>query len=227
MLYKDIEILQSFLKDNYNITNMDSDEKNKFKYFNEEIVKPKDKIPSIEKLEELKSIEVELHTNFEELYELGNYFDPIFIKIKKNINKLISKYDVRSEIVNNIKPFLNVNGKTNMSDFITGASFIDSKNKYILGVGSVNAHKKNEFITIDSVKKLEEQYKELIKNNISYGKVVTYNDISIEIASRRGIKKMSAQAVGGSVGSNPICIIIPCHRVVGTNNKITGYGGEI
>ena len=47
MLYKDIEILQSFLKDNYNITNMDSDEKNKFKYFNEEIVKPKDKIPSI------------------------------------------------------------------------------------------------------------------------------------------------------------------------------------
>ena len=69
--------------------------------------------------------------------------------------------------------------------------------------------------------------KELIKNNISYGKVVTYNDISIEIASRRGIKKMSAQAVGGAVGSNPICIIIPCHRVVGTNNKITGYGGEI
>lgn len=38
---------------------------------------------------------------------------------------------------------------------------------------------------------------------------------------------MSVQAVGGAVGSNPICIIIPCHRVVGTNNKITGYGGEI
>lgn len=65
--------------------------------------------------------------------------------------------------------------------------------------------------------------KELIKSNISYGKVVTYNDI----ASRRGTKKMFAQAVGGAVGSNPICIIIPCHRVVGTNNKITGYGGEI
>lgn len=38
---------------------------------------------------------------------------------------------------------------------------------------------------------------------------------------------MSVQAVGGAVGSNPICIIIPCHRVVGTNNKITGFGGEI
>lgn len=87
MLYKDIEILQNFLKNNCNITYMDIDEKNKYKYFNEEIVKPKDKIPSIEKLEELKSIEVELHTNFEELYELGNYFDPIFIKIKKIIHE--------------------------------------------------------------------------------------------------------------------------------------------
>ena len=87
MLYKDIEILQNFLKNNYNITNMDIDEKNKFKYFNEEIAKLEDKIPSIEKLEELKSIEVELETKFEELYELGNYFDPIFIKIKKIIHE--------------------------------------------------------------------------------------------------------------------------------------------
>lgn len=87
MLYKDIKILQNFLKNNYNITNMDIDEKNKFKYFNEEIAKLEDKIPSIEKLEELKSIEVELETKFEEFYELGNYFDPIFIKIKKNIHE--------------------------------------------------------------------------------------------------------------------------------------------
>ena len=87
MLYKDIEILQSFLKNNFNIINMNIDEKNKFKYFNEEIAKLKDKIPSIEKLEELKSIEVELETKFEELYELGNYFDPILIRIKKIIHK--------------------------------------------------------------------------------------------------------------------------------------------
>lgn len=87
MLYKDIEILQDFLKTNYNITNMNIEEKNKFKYFYEEIAKLDDKIPSIEKLEELKSIEVELETKFEELYELGNYFDPIFIKMKKNIHE--------------------------------------------------------------------------------------------------------------------------------------------
>lgn len=62
---------------------------------------------------------------------------------------------------------------------------------------------------------------------IPYGEVITYNDISKEIAKKRGIKKMSAQAVGGAVGHNPISIIIPCHRVVGTNGSLTGYAGGI
>lgn len=62
---------------------------------------------------------------------------------------------------------------------------------------------------------------------IPYGEVVTYNDIAKEIAKKRGIKKMSAQAVGGAVGHNPISIIIPCHRVVGTNGSLTGYAGGI
>lgn len=66
-----------------------------------------------------------------------------------------------------------------------------------------------------------------IMNRISYGKVITYNDIAKEIASSRGIKRMYAQAVGGAVGWNPICIIIPCHRVVGANSNLTGYGGGI
>ena len=66
-----------------------------------------------------------------------------------------------------------------------------------------------------------------IMNTISYGKTLTYNDISKIITKNRGIKKMSAQAVGGAVGWNPICIIIPCHRVVGTNGSLTGYGGGI
>ena len=66
-----------------------------------------------------------------------------------------------------------------------------------------------------------------IMNEIPYGKVITYNDIAKKIASENGIKKMSAQAVGGAVGWNPICIIIPCHRVVGSNGSLTGYGGGI
>ena len=64
-------------------------------------------------------------------------------------------------------------------------------------------------------------------NSIEYGKIMTYNDISKIIAEKRGIKRMSSQAVGGAVGWNPICIIIPCHRVVGTNGSLTGYGGGI
>ncbi len=62
---------------------------------------------------------------------------------------------------------------------------------------------------------------------IPYGKVITYNDIAKQIANERGIKKMSAQAVGGAVGWNPICLIVPCHRVVGANGNLTGYGGGI
>lgn len=62
---------------------------------------------------------------------------------------------------------------------------------------------------------------------IPYGTTMTYKDIAEEIAKKNGRKKMSAQAVGGAVGWNPICIIIPCHRVVGTNGSLTGYGGGI
>ena len=66
-----------------------------------------------------------------------------------------------------------------------------------------------------------------IMNKIPYGKVTTYHNIAAEIAKIRGLEKMSAQAVGGAVGWNPICIVIPCHRVVGTNGSLVGYGGGI
>lgn len=66
-----------------------------------------------------------------------------------------------------------------------------------------------------------------IMNKIPYGEVVTYKYIANEIAKKKAINKMSAQAVGGAVGANSICIIIPCHRVVGTNGNLTGYGGGL
>ena len=62
-------------------------------------------------------------------------------------------------------------------------------------------------------------------NEIPYGEVKTYGDIAKKIASDLKIKRMSAQAVGGAVGWNPICLIIPCHRVVGENGNLVGYGG--
>lgn len=62
---------------------------------------------------------------------------------------------------------------------------------------------------------------------IPYGNVCTYGDIAKIIAKEQGKPRMSAQAVGGAVGHNPISIIIPCHRVVGTNGSLTGYSGGI
>lgn len=62
---------------------------------------------------------------------------------------------------------------------------------------------------------------------IPYGKITTYGHIAKKVAARRGMKTMSSQAVGGAVGHNPISIIIPCHRVVGSNGSLTGYAGGI
>ncbi len=84
-----------------------------------------------------------------------------------------------------------------------------------------------------------------ILSEIPYGKTVTYGSIAKKIAEEEiteekisekeiagvssdgGVRRMSAQAVGGAVGWNPICIIIPCHRVVGAGGKLVGYGGGI
>lgn len=62
---------------------------------------------------------------------------------------------------------------------------------------------------------------------IPYGKTVSYGNIAKMIAKERGIPRMSAQAVGGAVGANPISIIIPCHRVVGADGSLTGYAGGL
>lgn len=62
---------------------------------------------------------------------------------------------------------------------------------------------------------------------IPYGKTMTYAQIAERIAAERGIPRMSAQAVGGAVGHNSIALIIPCHRVVGTDGSLTGYAGGL
>ena len=62
---------------------------------------------------------------------------------------------------------------------------------------------------------------------IPYGATMTYGQIADIIAKRRGIARMSAQAVGGAVGHNPISLIIPCHRVIGTDGSLVGYGGGV
>ena len=63
--------------------------------------------------------------------------------------------------------------------------------------------------------------------NIPYGKTITYKNLGQIIAQKLGRNKMSAQAIGNAVGNNPIPIIIPCHRVIGSNGDLTGYLGGL
>lgn len=62
---------------------------------------------------------------------------------------------------------------------------------------------------------------------IPYGETAAYKEISRQLAARRGLARMSPQAIGGAVGHNPISIIIPCHRVVGSDGSLTGYAGGL
>lgn len=62
---------------------------------------------------------------------------------------------------------------------------------------------------------------------IPFGQTVSYKEIAEKIARQRGLPHMAAQAVGGAVGHNPVSIIVPCHRVVGTDKSLTGYAGGL
>jgi methylated-DNA-[protein]-cysteine S-methyltransferase len=65
-----------------------------------------------------------------------------------------------------------------------------------------------------------------ILRSVPYGKTVTYGQIAGQLEQETG-KSVSAQAVGGAVGHNPLMLIIPCHRVIGAHGNLTGYAGGI
>lgn len=62
---------------------------------------------------------------------------------------------------------------------------------------------------------------------IPFGQTMTYGEIAEKMAEQMGLRHMSAQAVGGAVGHNPVSLIIPCHRVIGSDGSLTGYAGGI
>ncbi|MFZ7102491.1 MAG: methylated-DNA--[protein]-cysteine S-methyltransferase [Peptococcaceae bacterium] len=62
---------------------------------------------------------------------------------------------------------------------------------------------------------------------IPYGRITTYGGIAKKLAAARGLSSMSAQAVGGAVGHNPVSILVPCHRVIGADGSLTGYAGGL
>ncbi len=62
---------------------------------------------------------------------------------------------------------------------------------------------------------------------VPYGTTMTYGEIAGILERKLGYQKLSAQAVGGAIGRNPLCLLIPCHRILGKGGKITGYSGGI
>lgn len=80
-------------------------------------------------------------------------------------------------------------------------------------------------IILEGTEFQKQVWNELLK--IPYGKTITYSEIANKIAKIRNLDKMSSRAVGSAVGKNPISIIVPCHRVIGKNGSLTGYGGGI
>lgn len=62
---------------------------------------------------------------------------------------------------------------------------------------------------------------------IPYGQTASYGSLAAGLAAKRGLSHMSARAVGGAVGRNPVSIIVPCHRAVGAGGKLTGYAGGL
>ena len=117
----------------------------------------------------------------------------------------------------------NIDGKitenNNLKIFVTVKSWLD---KYFAGKKPNIKEIPIKFIGNDFRKSV---WKILYK--IPYGKTLTYGDIAKQIAKQKNITKMSAQAIGGAVGHNPISIIVPCHRVVGKNGKLTGYAAGL
>lgn len=68
---------------------------------------------------------------------------------------------------------------------------------------------------------------ELLLSELPYGRTRTYGELASRTAARLGRPAMSAQAVGGALGRNPILLMIPCHRVIGANGSLIGYAGGL
>ena len=62
---------------------------------------------------------------------------------------------------------------------------------------------------------------------IPYGRTMTYGEVAAKIAEQQGKARMSAQAVGGAASRNPVALIVPCHRVIGSDGSLTGYAGGL
>lgn len=118
----------------------------------------------------------------------------------------------------NIKNIENYQQNDKLEIFQKTKKWLDT---YFKGIKPNN----NIKIELTTTKFSKEVYK--ILKDIPYGDLITYKDIAVKLKQKGITKNLCYQAVGRAVGNNPISIIIPCHRVIGSNNSLTGYNGGI
>ena len=130
----------------------------------------------------------------------------------------IEDKDLRSESLDNDKN--KISGEKNCDDKILG----DAK-KWLDLYFSGEEPNFTPKLKLEGTEFRREVWKILLE--IPYGETLSYKDIAEKLMASGKYERMSSQAVGGAVGHNPISIIIPCHRVVGTSGSLTGYAGGL
>lgn len=111
--------------------------------------------------------------------------------------------------------YLNLQENKTLEIFVKAKNWLDA---YFKG----EEPKDNLFFKFSGTDFQKEVWNMLLE--IPYGKTITYGELAEQIALKRNMKKMSAQAIGNAVHKNPLPIFIPCHRVVGKNKNLVGYG---
>ena len=130
----------------------------------------------------------------------------------------IEDKDLRGESLDNDKN--KISGEKNCDDKILG----DAK-KWLDLYFSGEEPNFTPKLKLEGTEFRRDVWKILLK--IPYGETLTYKDIAEKLVASGKYERMSSQAVGGAVGHNPLSIIIPCHRVVGTSGSLTGYAGGL
>lgn len=148
----------------------------------------------------------------------GEVLSALFIDGQRGYDALRDRAEIKGEEAGQVQ------GKEKSRHYLNHQCYIETE-KWL----EEYAQGKNPQFT-PKLKLVGTPFRKLIWNEllqIPYGKTVTYGDLAEKAAATMGLDRMSAQAVGGAVGSNPVSLIVPCHRVLGKGGKLTGYQGGI
>ncbi len=144
-----------------------------------------------------------------------SYFSPLGKMIVASDDKELFYLKFEDSITKNLSFLLNHEEKLNPVIELT-FSWLDIYFSHRNPTFPVPLHK--------ATTNFQEEVRKIIQS-IPYGKTLTYGEIAKDIARKKGQKEMSAQAIGSSCKKNPICLIVPCHRVIGSNGNLVGYSG--